>query len=127
MTVRQIFWWLVRAAIYYGAFEALAPFAITFGGAWPRFTEGAFFAVIASSLHARRLQRFGRIVAIPALLVVGGYLSFVAVWAAVTVEHYGSVFWPAIVLLFVMAGVSYWVALRFYRGMKGGPRAVRSS
>jgi hypothetical protein len=49
--VRQALWWLVRAVLYYAAFEALAPFAIMLGGGWPRVGEGAAFAVVAASFH----------------------------------------------------------------------------
>jgi hypothetical protein len=48
----------VRAAIYYTLFEALAPFAIMFGGGWPRISEGAAFAVVAASVHPEMRRRF---------------------------------------------------------------------
>jgi hypothetical protein len=56
--VKTSAWWLLRAALYYAAFEALAPFAIMFGGGWARILEGAAFAVLAASIHplgSRRL------------------------------------------------------------------------
>jgi hypothetical protein len=56
--MRQGLWWLARAAIYYALFEALAPFAIMFGGGWPRISEGASFAVVAASLHPTLRRRF---------------------------------------------------------------------
>src|SRR5882762_8838891 len=39
-SVQQTKWWLLRALVYYALFEALAPFAIMFGGGWPRIGEG---------------------------------------------------------------------------------------
>jgi hypothetical protein len=42
--------WLLRAAIAYTAFELLAPFAIVFGGGWPRIAEGAAFAIAAATI-----------------------------------------------------------------------------
>jgi hypothetical protein len=109
--------WLVRAAIYYGAFQLFAPYAILFRGEWPRISEGAIFAVVAASFHTKRLRPYGRVAAIAALLVSGVYLCFATVWAAVTGEgYYGPVFWPAVGLLFLLAAASLWVALRLYRG-----------
>jgi hypothetical protein len=117
--VRQSFW-LVRAAVYYAAFEAFAPYAIMFGGGWPRISEGAVFAVIAASLHAKRLRPFGRLAATAVLFVGGVYLVFAAIWAAVTAEgYYGPVFWPAVGLLFVLAAAVLLCAFRFYRASTG--------
>jgi hypothetical protein len=71
--------WLVRALIYYGAFEAFVPFALLFKGGWWRIGEGAAFAVLASSAQAR----FGTRVAALLLAVFALYSVSVAVWVGV--------------------------------------------
>ena len=58
--VRQSLWWLVRATLYYAAFEALAPFAVVLGGGWPRIGEGAAFAVVAASIHQQLRRRLAK-------------------------------------------------------------------
>lgn len=117
MNVKQSFRWIVRAALYYGAFELFAPYAITFGGGWPRISEGAVFAAVASSLHIKRLRPFGRLAARVLLFGGGVYLVFAAIWAAVTAEgYYGPVFWPAVGLLFVFAAAVLLCAFRLFKG-----------
>ncbi len=53
-------WWTLRAFLYYVAFELLAPFAIMFGGGWPRIAEGAAFGIIAASVHPRIRRHFAK-------------------------------------------------------------------
>jgi len=56
--MKPALWWLLRAALYYTAFQMLAPFAVMFGGGWPRISEGLAFGVIAASVHPSLRRRF---------------------------------------------------------------------
>jgi hypothetical protein len=56
--MKQGLWWLLRAFVYYTIFEALAPFAVFFGGRWGRISEGVAFAIVAATVHPILRRRF---------------------------------------------------------------------
>ena len=63
-SMRPGLWWLLRVCVYDAAFQALAPFAIIFGGRWGRVSEGVVFGLLAGSIHPfvrRRLASRRRI------------------------------------------------------------------